>query len=83
MECLMQSYLGLLRLKYRAVVRKRSSSSRTGLLSADEFQLGYDITGGPPQNFPKKISTSQGNAWWGFRDSNPGPTGYEPGALTD
>ncbi len=23
------------------------------------------------------------STWWGFRDSNPGPTGYEPGALTD
>ena len=21
--------------------------------------------------------------WWGFRDSNPGPTGYEPVALTN
>ena len=21
--------------------------------------------------------------WWTFRDSNPGPTGYEPGALTN
>ena len=21
--------------------------------------------------------------WWASRDSNPGPTGYEPGALTD
>jgi len=21
--------------------------------------------------------------WWVFRDSNPGPTGYEPGALTN
>lgn len=22
-------------------------------------------------------------AWWTIRDSNPGPTGYEPGALTN
>ena len=21
--------------------------------------------------------------WWAFRDLNPGPTGYEPGALTN
>ena len=21
--------------------------------------------------------------WWAIRDSNPGPTGYEPGALTN
>lgn len=21
--------------------------------------------------------------WWAIRDSNPGPTGYEPAALTD
>ncbi len=21
--------------------------------------------------------------WWAFGDSNPGPTGYEPGALTN
>ena len=21
--------------------------------------------------------------WWTIRDSNPGPTGYEPGALTN
>ena len=21
--------------------------------------------------------------WWAFRDSNPGPTGYEPAALTN
>ena len=21
--------------------------------------------------------------WWAFRDLNPGPTGYEPAALTD
>ncbi len=21
--------------------------------------------------------------WWGFRDSNPGPIGYEPSALTN
>ena len=26
--------------------------------------------------FKKKI-------WWTIRDSNPGPTGYEPGALTN
>ena len=23
------------------------------------------------------------NKWWGIRDSNPGPTGYEPVALTN
>ena len=23
------------------------------------------------------------NKWWAFRDSNSGPTGYEPGALTN
>ena len=23
------------------------------------------------------------SAWWAFRDSNPGPTGYEPVALTN
>ena len=22
-------------------------------------------------------------SWWTIRDSNPGPTGYEPGALTN
>ena len=25
----------------------------------------------------------QALAWWAFRDSNPGPTGYEPVALTN
>lgn len=24
-----------------------------------------------------------GDFWWAIRDSNPGPTGYEPGALTN
>ena len=34
-------------------------------------------TGVLPLNYtPKK-------KWWAFRDSNPGPTGYEPVALTN
>ena len=31
---------------------------------------------GPPCGYPSF-------AWWAIRDSNPGPTGYEPGALTN
>ena len=27
--------------------------------------------------------TPSGQRWWAFRDSNPGPTGYEPAALTN
>ena len=38
--------------------------------------------------FPKthqieKTPTGVFSIWWVFRDSNPGPTGYEPGALTN
>ena len=29
------------------------------------------------------IAVNEKNGWWAFRDSNPGPTGYEPGALTN
>ncbi len=29
---------------------------------------------------PTGISSRE---WWAFRDSNPGPTGYEPAALTN
>ena len=29
---------------------------------------------------PSGISSEE---WWAFRDSNPGPTGYEPAALTN
>ena len=30
-----------------------------------------------------KILTNLVDFWWAFGDSNPGPTGYEPGALTN
>ena len=28
-------------------------------------------------------ATHDENNWWAFRDSNPGPIGYEPTALTN
>ena len=36
--------------------------------------------------FVKKVAASDltlAAIWWAFRDSNPGPTGYEPVALTN
>ena len=35
------------------------------------------------QLFIKKIRTLNVRIWWAIRDSNPGPTGYEPVALTN
>ena len=31
----------------------------------------------------KAFCQTGGAKWWAFRDSNPGPTGYEPAALTN
>ena len=33
--------------------------------------------------FPGGVHRTPPGAWWAFRDSNPGPTGYEPAALTN
>ena len=40
---------------------------------------------GELHNKIKKPSINDGYilSWWAFRDSNPGPTGYEPVALTN
>ena len=32
---------------------------------------------------PLLYQLSYAPVWWAFRDSNPGPTGYEPVALTN
>ena len=32
---------------------------------------------------PMLYQLSYTPVWWAFRDSNPGPTGYEPAALTN
>ncbi len=38
----------------------------------------------PQADTNKKISFLKNEIfWWAFRDSNPGPTGYEPVALTN
>ena len=31
----------------------------------------------------EKVSVRPIHVWWAIGDSNPGPTGYEPGALTN
>ena len=37
-----------------------------------------------PHYIKKKEENNAGiSPWWAFRDSNPGPTGYEPAALTN
>ena len=38
-----------------------------------------------PDGSPNKEGTHKGAffVWWAIRDSNPGPTGYEPVALTN
>ena len=35
----------------------------------------------PTELYPYMIFSSEN--WWAFGDSNPGPTGYEPAALTN
>ena len=35
------------------------------------------------QGFPDGVHRTPPGAWWAFRDLNPGPTGYEPAALTN
>ena len=66
--------LGLWRLKHRAVARKSLRSRRVSARLSRKAHNRYVST--------KKVP-HYGSTWWGFRDSNPGPTGYEPGALTD
>lgn len=34
------------------------------------------------QLYYRAINLASGTEWWAFRDSNPGPIGYEPTALT-
>ena len=35
------------------------------------------------EEFPDGVHRTPPGAWWAFRDLNPGPTGYEPAALTN
>ena len=35
------------------------------------------------QLYYRAIPIAQRENWWAFRDSNPGPIGYEPTALTN
>ena len=65
-----------------------STSSVTGWRSN---QLNYwatcahhwAISNGNCHSFPDGVPRTPSGAWWAFRDSNPGPTGYEPAALTN
>ena len=43
----------------------------------------YQGTGCPSFTIAKKYRSSNLLLWWAIRDSNPGPTGYEPVALTN
>ena len=37
----------------------------------------------PSRSSPMRCYRTPSGAWWAFRDLNPGPTGYEPAALTN
>ena len=37
----------------------------------------------PQEGSPMEVSPHPIGDWWAFRDLNPGPTGYEPAALTN
>ena len=43
--------------------------------------IGFEFLKTSPMQ--KRRRTGVFSHWWAFRDSNPGPTGYEPVALTN
>ena len=56
--------------------------------SVEHLTVNQGVTGSSPVGGAKPKALMQKCVsvfffWWGFRDSNPGPTGYEPAALTD
>jgi hypothetical protein len=52
-----------------------------GLVEGDGFEPSKSVTT-DLQSAPFGHSGTP-PYWWAFRDSNPGPTGYEPVALTN
>ena len=66
-------------LNYRAIVISISTAKAEYL-----FGRGRRIrTLGTRFWRPMLYQLSYTPVWWAFRDSNPGPTGYEPAALTN
>ena len=45
----------------------------------EDGKSGYELSAKPEA----ELSEFHLTCWWAFRDSNPGPTGYEPAALTN
>ena len=69
-----------------------SRTTDTGIFSPLLYQLSYRGIGDPEgargwhsnQLNYRAIRKHFGKVvWWAFRDSNPGPIGYEPTALTN
>ena len=60
------------------------SANRTSLRSFSwelrDLTVGFSLS---KFRQTKKHPTGCFIVWWAFRDSNPGPTGYEPVALTN
>ncbi len=54
---------------------------RIGRLSHKERQGTRDRGPSPPRKGLKVTRCTLFTYWWAHRDSNPGPTGYEPAAL--
>ena len=46
------------------------------------FSVRYRVINSDQLHLRNELGTAS-CCWWAFRDSNPGPTGYEPVALTN
>ncbi len=67
---------------YKILAGVEGIEPSSAVLETDILPLNYT-----PKSLYKIIDISLEKylniIWWAFRDLNPGPTGYEPGALTN
>ena len=63
----------------------RHAVLETAALPAELYPYICKLTAAaaPSKGSPMRCYRTPSGVWWAFRDLNPGPTGYEPAALTN